>query len=131
MEHKIKKMSSITTDNGLAVFIQSQLTDTLPVMIGSQPIIESKFKVEELLDYIQAMEVAIETMKNEAEETKHPATIVNAINSMEWLQHRFERMADDANAMHKAIVSHMAQEKPELMQGYLSAFSKAVGQGEV
>jgi len=47
------------------------------------------------------------------------------------LQHRFERMADDANAMHKAIVNHMAQEKPELMQSYLSAFSKAVGQGEV
>ena len=54
-----------------------------------------------------------------------------AINELNSLQIRLDNMARQSAAVHAEVVERMAQDKPEMMQHYLSAFTKAVGQGEV
>lgn len=131
MEHSIKSMSSLSTDHGLAVFIRSQWTDSLPVMLSSHPVVEARLKVSEVLEYIQAIEEAVECVRVHQEQIKPCFAIIDALDTLEHLQGRLERMANDASKMHASVVRHMAEHNPEIMQDYLSAFSKAVGEGEV
>ena len=131
MEHSIKSMSSVSTDYGLAVFIRSQWTDSLPVMLSSQPIVEARLKVTDILEYIQAIEQAVECLREHQQQIKPSFTTIDALDTLDHLQWKFERMASEASNMHASIVEYMAEHKPEIMQEYLTAFTKAVGEGEV
>lgn len=121
----------MTTEHGLAVFIRSQWTDSLPVMLSSHPVVEARLKVSDVLEYMQAIEMAVSCVREHQQEIKPSPAIVDALNTLDHLQWKLERMANEASAMHASVVEHMAEHKPEIMQDYLSAFSKAVGEGEV
>jgi len=131
MEHSIKSMSSVTTDHGLAVFIRSQWTDSLPVMLSSQPVVESRLKVSDVLEYAQAIEAAVDCLREHQKAIKPSPSTIDALDTLDHLQWKLERMANEASKMHASVVEHMAEHKPEIMQDYLTAFSKAVGEGEV
>lgn len=131
MDHCIKSMSSVTTEHGLAVFIRSQWTESLPVMLSSHPVVEVRFKVSEILEYAQAIEAAVDCLREHQKQIKPSASTIDALDTLDHLQWKLERMAQEASKMHASVVEHMAQNKPELMQDYLAAFSAAVGEGEV
>jgi len=131
MEHSIKSMSSVSTEHGLAVFIRSQWTDSLPVMLSNEPVVETRLKVSDILEYVQAIEQALDCMREHQREIKPSPTVAAAFDTLDCLRWKLERMADNAGKMHASVLEHMSQHKPEIMQDYLSAFTKAIGQGEV
>ena len=131
MDHTIKSLSSVTTEHGLAVFIRSQWTDSLPVMLSSKPVVETRLKVDDILGYIQSIAFAVQCIDDLTQQVKPSPSMIDALNTLEHLQWKLERMAKDATNMHAAVVERMAIDKPEIMQAYLSAFSAAVGEGEV
>lgn len=127
--HSVSEVRGVSTDNGLAIFIRSQWADCLPVMLSNQPVVEAKINVSDLLEYCQALELAEKCIEERF--TKPSPSIVNSRETLRNLRWKMEQLADSASEMHAAVVEHMAQEVPELMSEYLSAFSAAVGQGDL
>jgi len=70
-------------------------------------------------------------MEGERSNVRPHAALDDAINQLNNLQLCLDGMAKQAAVMHGEVVERMATDKPEMMQSYLSAFSKAVGEGEV
>lgn len=100
-------------------------------MLSSHPVVEARFKVSDILEYVQAIEEAVECVRAHQEQIKPCFAIIDALDTLEHLQGRLERTANDASKMHASVLEHMAEHNPEIMQDYLSALSKAMGEGEV
>ena len=129
--HRILSVSGHASERGLSVFAKNILGNTVPVMFGDEPVVEGTFRVSELLSTCQALETAMCMMEGERSNVRPHAALDDAINQLNNLQLRLDGMAKQAAVMHGEVVERMATDKPEMMQSYLSAFSKAVGEGEV
>jgi hypothetical protein len=129
--HRIMSVSGHTTHRGLSVFAKNILGNTVPVMFSDVPVVEGVFCVGELMSACQALESALCLMEEERVKVRPHAELDSAIEALNELHIRLDGMARHASAMHGEVVECMATEKPEMMQHYLSAFTKAVGQGEV
>lgn len=127
--HSVSKVKGVSTANGLSIFIRSQWSDCLPVMLSNQPVVEAKINVSDLLEYCQALELAEECIEQQF--AKPSPSIVKSKETLRNLRWKMEQLADSASEMHAAVVERMSQEVPELMPEYLSAFSAAVGQGDL
>jgi len=126
-----KSVRAHKSELGIAVFARDRWSNSLPIMLGSEPVVDSTFRVESLLCYCQALELAMQCIEDHAREIKPTPALSDALNELQKLQWRFEAMAEDARQMHAAVVEHISCSQPEMMQDYLSAFTKAVGQGDV
>jgi hypothetical protein len=131
MHSKVVSVSGHTSDRGISVFAKNILGNTVPVMFGGEPVVEGVFRVDELLRACQALETAICTLEGQRSDVGPSLMLDNAINDLNALQLRLDSLVRDSATMHGSVVECMAVEKPDLMQSYLSAFAKAVGQGEV
>lgn len=119
------------SDLGVAVFVKDKWNNTSPVMLSSEPVVESHFRVEQILRWTQAIDSAIQCIEEHERTIKPTAVLNDALNDLSMLQARLEGMAEDCHRMHKEVVEHISEHQPDMMQDYLSAFSKAVGQGDV
>jgi hypothetical protein len=131
MHTRVISVSGHTSDRGLSVFAKNSLGNTVPVMFGNEPVTDGVFRVDELLRAHQALETAICALEGQRLDLGPSAMLDNAINELNYLQIRLDGMVKSSAVMHGSVVECMAVEKPDLMQSYLSAFAKAVGQGEV
>lgn len=131
MHSKVVSVSGHTSDRGMSVFAKNILGNTVPVMFGGEPVIEGVFRVDELLRACQALETALCTLEGQRSDVGPSLMLDNAINDLNHLQIQLDSLVRDSATMHGSVVECMAVEKPDLMQSYLSAFAKAVGQGEV
>jgi len=129
--HRILSVSGHASERGLSVFVKNIVGNTVPVMFGDEPVVEGVFRVSELLSACQALETALQIMEDERSSVRPHAELDNAINHVNNLHLRLDNMARQSAVVHAEVVERMAQDKPEMMQHYLSAFTKAVGQGEV
>lgn len=129
--YRILSVSGHATERGLSVFAKNILGNTVPVMFSDEPVIEGVFRVSELLSACQALETALQIMEDERLSVRPNGELDAAIDELNSLHLRLDSMARRASTTHAEVVEHMAQEEPEMMPMYLSAFSKAVGQGEV
>jgi hypothetical protein len=129
--YRILSVSGHASERGLSVFAKNILGNTVPVMFADEPVAEGVFRVSELLSACQALETALCIMEGERSNVRPYAELETAINELNNLQLRLDGMARQSAATHAEVVEHMAQEEPEMMPMYLSAFAKAVGQGEV
>lgn len=129
--HRILSVSGHASERGLSVFAKNVLGNTVPVMFSDEPVIEGVFRVSELFSACQALEVALCLMEGERSKVRPYAALDDAICQLNHLQLRLDSMVRQAAAIHGEVVEHIAVDKPEMMQSYLSAFSKAVGAGEV
>lgn len=131
MHSKVVSVSGHTSNRGLAVFAKNILGNTVPVMFCSEPVVEGVFRVNELLRTCQSLETALCALEGQRSDVGPSTMLDNAINDLNHLQIRLDALIRDSSVMHGSVVECMAVEKPDLMQAYLSAFAKAVGQGEV
>jgi len=129
--HRILSVSGHANKRGLSVFAKNILGNTVPVMFSDEPVTEGIFRVSELISACQALETALCIMEGERSNVRPYPELENAINDLNNLQLRLDSMVRQTAAVHAEVVEHMAQDEPEMMQYYLSAFTKAVGQGEV
>ncbi len=129
--HRILSVSGHASERGLSVFVKNILGNTVPVMFADEPVAEGIFRISELLSACQALETALCIMEGERSNVRPYPELDTAINELNNLQLRLDNMVRQTAAVHAEVVEHMAQDKPEMMQHYLSAFTKAVGQGEV
>lgn len=129
--YRILSVSGHTSERGLSVFVKNILGNTVPVMFGDEPVAEGVFRISELLSACQALETALQIMEDERSSVRPHGELDTAINDLNTLHLRLDNMVRQTAAVHAEVVEHMAQDKPEMMQHYLSAFTKAVGQGEV
>lgn len=131
MHSKVVSVSGHTSERGMSVFAKNILGNTVPVMFGGEPVVEGVFRVDELLRACQALETALCALEGQRSDVGPSAMLDNAINDLNYLQVRLDSLVQASAVMHGSVVECMAVEKPDLMQSYLSAFAKAVGQGEV
>jgi len=131
MHSKVVAVSGHTSDRGMSVFAKNVLGNTVPVMFSGEPVVEGVFRVDELLRACQSLETALCALEGQRLDVGPSAMLDNAINDLNYLQIRLDALVRDSAVMHGSVVECMAVEKPDLMQAYLSAFAKAVGQGEV
>lgn len=129
--HRILSVSGHANARGLSVFAKNILGNTSPVMFSNEPVIEGVFRIGELMSACQALETAMSIMEGERSDVRPHAALDNAINQLNNLQLRLDSMVRQSAVIHAEVVEHMAQDEPEMMRHYLSAFAKAVGQGEV
>lgn len=127
----LKSVRARKSELGVAVFANDRWDNSLPVMLGSEPVIESTFRIEALLRYIQAIETAMQCIEEHEREIKPSSALSDALNELQCLQWRMEQMAEDGRKMHAAVVEHISEHQPDMMQDYLSAFTKALGQGDL
>jgi len=131
MHTKVVSVSGHTSDRGLSVFAKNIVGNTVPVMYGSEPVVEGTFRVHDLLRACQALETAICALEGQRLDNGPTPMVDNAINELNYLQIRLDGLIKSSAVMHGAVVECMAVEKPDLMQSYLSAFARAVGIGDV
>lgn len=116
---------------GVAVFVKDKWQNTSPVMLSSEPVVETHFRVEQVLRWSQAIDMAIQCIEEHERTIKPTPALSDALNELSMLQGRLEGMAEDCHRMHKEVVEHISEHQPDLMQDYLSAFTRAVGQGDL
>ena len=129
--HRILSVSGHATERGLSVFAKNILGNTVPVMFSDEPVAEDVFRLTELLSACQALETALQIMEDERLSVRPHGELDDAIDHLNNLHLRLDSMVRQTAAVHAEVVEHMAQDEPEMMPMYLSAFAKAVGQGEV
>lgn len=129
--YRILSVSGHATERGLSVFAKNILGNTVPVMFSDEPVAEGVFRVSELMSACQALETALQIMEDERSSVRPRSELDDAIDHLNNLHLRLDGMVRQTAAMHAEVVEHMAQDEPEMMPMYLSAFAKAVGQGEV
>ena len=128
---RILSVSGHASERGLSVFVKNILGNTVPVMFTDEPVAEGIFRISELLSACQALETALCIMEGERSNVRPYPELDTAINELNNLQLGLDSMVRQTADVQSEVVQQLAQDKPEMMQHYLSAFAKAVGQGEV
>lgn len=137
MHPQVVSVSGHTTERGTSVFANTVFGNKIPVMFANEPVVEGVFRVDELLSACQALETALSALEHQRGDIGPCSTISDAITSLNWMQIRLEGLLRQGEAMHKSVVECLTDERDKaskhshLMQDYLSAFAKAVGEGEV
>lgn len=118
-------------DHGTSVFFRDSLGKECVGMLGDQPMVEAVLRVKDLMRWVEALEVALESIETEIARVKPTEQSKKAVQSLHCLQLDMEALIKHSHVMHSAIVESLAEEAPQMMQSYLSAFSSVVGKGEV
>lgn len=127
----IKTVSAIKTEHGVAVFTRDEWNDRQPVMLSSQPVVNGTFRMCHLTEWANALDYAIKLIENHQHVIKPTAESDNALNALSYLQGNLESLVEQGLRQHKEVTEKISTDKPDLMQDYLSAFTAAVGKGEV
>lgn len=117
--------------SGTSVFFCDSLGKECVGMIGDQPMVEAVLRVKDLMRWMEALEVAMESLEGDIARVKPTEHLRDALHSLHCLQLDMDALIKHSHVMHSAIVNSLAEEAPQMMQSYLSAFSCAVGKGEV
>lgn len=127
----IKTVSAIKTEHGVAVFARDEWNDRQPVMLSSQPVANGTFRMCQLAEWTNALAYAIDLIESHQHVIKPTAESDDAVNALSYLQGKLESLIEEGIQQHKQVVERISTDKPDLMQDYLSAYTAAVGKGEV
>jgi hypothetical protein len=116
---------------GVAVFFKDAWNHQRAAMIVGSPVVEGMFRMAQLMEWTNALAIAIETLDDMQMETRPIAQLNNAANSLSFLQGKLEMMLEEGYEQHRQVVPIISENQPDLMQAYLSAFTAAVGQGDL
>jgi hypothetical protein len=130
MNLEVTSAKAYDSDQGVAVFFKDRWDHQRAAMIVSSPVVEGMFRMAQLMEWVNALSVAIETLDAIPVGTKPIAQLNNAANSLSFLQGKLETMLEEGYEQHRQVVPIISEHQPDLMQAYLSAFTAAVGQGE-
>jgi hypothetical protein len=131
MSHLISGVRAHKSELGLSVFVADEWQNRHPAMLASSPVIDGVFRIEQLVEWTQALDTAIEMLESEHYGGKSVEVLEDAANSLSYLLGKLDHLVQESRKQHEQIVERMAEEQPNLMQDYLSAFAAAVGRGDL